>query len=269
MLNTRVEHTLVIHDSNGTELQRFDSCHVQMPKLMRYLRLKRNVLLVGPAGTGKTTAGFKAAEILGLKFCPISVGPQTSKSDFFGFTDASGKAVWTVIRDAFVNGGLLLVDEMDSASAGALTYLNSLIANDYVSFPADHGDENKTVTCKKHENFRIIAAANTFGHGGNRMHPDRKQLDMATLNRFVGIEWLYDTDLEQKLGATQPDFVKLVWKLRAKQNELGIRACFGTRNIENGVALLDDGCSLEDVYSDVLFFGVSPDDRRKLEAGIR
>lgn len=255
-----IEHVITIKRDNVTDVK-LTGCHRQQPKLMRYLSLGKNVLLVGPAGTGKTTAGHKAAEALGLKYYPISLGPQTSKSDFFGFTDAHGKAVWTVVREAFTNGGLLLMDEMDATGAGALTYVNAILANGHAAFPSDNG---AIEVVQKHKDFLVIACANTYGLGANRMYVGRQQLDAATLDRFIGIDWDYDTDLERKIGAAQMAYVSYIWSIRDKGARLAIRAVFGTRKIINGVDLLNDGVSLDDVKSDVVFFGVSEDDKRKL-----
>lgn len=240
--------------------------HAQLAELLEFLACRKNVLLVGPAGTGKSTAARYAADALGLAFYPLSVGPQTSKSDFFGFTDAQGRPVWTVIRKAFVEGGLLLIDELDAAGAGSATYLNALLANGECVFPADINDTDKVTVEKKHPDFRVVACANTYGLGANRMYVGRNQLDAATLDRFVGLDWDYDTDLECRIGETQPEWVTFVWALRAAQNELGIRAVFGTRKIIDGTDLLNAGISLARVSAATVWFGVSADDKSKLLA---
>jgi MoxR-like ATPase len=268
--NKVIDHTVTLVTEH--EVKKIDGCHRQQADLIKTLSVRDfngnrlNVLLVGPAGTGKTTAAAKAADILGLNFYPLSVGPQTTKSDFFGFTDAHGRAVWTVIREAWTNGGVLLIDEMDTAT-GALTYMNAMLANDYVSFPSDIDTESKVTIVRKHKDFVVIAAANTYGKGANRMYTSRQALDMATLDRFIGIDWDYDTDFERKIGANsnQSAWVEYVWALRKHEAELSLRLVFGTRRIIQGCALLNAGFSLADTKEKTVWFGVSPDDKTKLK----
>lgn len=242
------------------EVQIITGAHKCMPVLLRRVRIKQNCLIVGPAGSGKTHAAHMVAEALGLKFYPMSVGPQTSKSDLIGYVDAHGKLVRTVLREAYEHGGLFLLDEVDAGNPGVLTILNALLANSVCSFPDG--------VVAKHENFRCIAAGNTYGQGANRQYVGRQQLDAATLDRFVGIDWDYDESLESKLGASQPDWVLYVWALRKAADKLGIKRVFGTRRIQQGTALLDDGENLDDVKNDTVFFGCPAEDRKKLEANL-
>lgn len=256
--------THVVQVNKADSVITLTGCHRQQAELIDGLALGFNMLLVGPAGTGKTTAAFNASTALGLDYFPVSLGPQTSKSDFFGFTDAHGIAVWTVVRKAFINGGILLMDEIDASGAGALTYVNAILANSHAAFPSDKGD---LVVSDKHPDFRVIAAANTYGHGGNRMYVGRQQLDAATLDRFVGIDWEYDTDLEQAIAGKQLEYLMYIWKLRKTCDALGIRAVFGTRKVIHGVKALNAGWDMARVNRSIVFFGISADDRAKLERG--
>lgn len=269
-----IEHTVTL--VSETEIKKIEGCHRQQAELVEYLAMRGfdgnrlNVMLVGPAGTGKTTAAAKAADILGLNFYPLSVGPQTTKTDFFGFTDAHGRPIWTVVRKAWTDGGVLLIDEIDASGAGALTYINSILANDFATFPSDVDSIDKVTVVKRHRDFCVVAAANTYGSGANRLYVGRNQLDAATLDRFVGIDWDYDTDFEQKLGASVDNlaWVEYVWKLREAQNALAIRAVFGTRKILFGLTLLAGGKSLKATKNATVWFGVSPDDKAKIKSRI-
>ena len=55
---------------------------------------------------------------------------------------------------------------------------------------------------QRHERSYILAAANTFGRGGDQMYVGRNALDAATLDRFVlsTIHVTYDTALERDLA---------------------------------------------------------------------
>lgn len=98
-------------------------------------RINKNIMLVGQAGSGKTSLCKDVADALELEYYPMSVGVQTTKSDLLGFINAKGDYITTPIRQAFENGGVLLLDEFDATHAGVVTILNSLLANETCSFP--------------------------------------------------------------------------------------------------------------------------------------
>jgi MoxR-like ATPase len=55
---------------------------------------------------------------------------------------------------------------------------------------------------EKHENFRIVATANTYGNGATLEFIGRNAIDGATLDRFTVIDWNIDEILELKLCRT-------------------------------------------------------------------
>lgn len=158
-------------------------------------RSTKNVMLVGPAGGGKTHICSSVAEHLNLDFYPMSVGSQTTKSDLVGFIAANGDYKTTPVRQAFENGGLLLLDEFDATHAGVVTILNALLSNNEVGFP------DSKVT--KHKNFVCIVACNTYGTGANSKYIGRNKLDAATLDRFITLTMDYDNVLEDSLVGYQ------------------------------------------------------------------
>ena len=258
----------------------YPNSHESFPELVHFIsKAGVNVMLVGPAGSGKTYAAEQLAEILGLDYYPFSVGPQTSKTDIMGFMGT--KLVRSGIRDAFEYGGVLLLDEFDTGNAGVLTILNAILWNNKVLFPSENGN----VLVTRHPNFIVVVGANTFGKGGNSSYNGRQKLDDATLDRFVGIIWDYDRALEARIaGITCPrvsfqkpiapltrpelDWTTLVWQLRDIAEELGSKAIFGTRKIVNGLKLLKSGVSRQRVEECVLWFGMPADERAKFVARI-
>lgn len=260
-----IEHVIKLETSDGPVV--IDGAHFQTEQLLRYLGLGLNVMLVGPAGSGKTHAAHQAAKLLSLlegrefKYYPQSVGPQTSKSDLIGYMDAHGKLVSSPLREAYANGGVYLLDEIDAANAGVLTILNAALSNSVCSFPDG--------TIERHVDFRCIAAANTYGLGASRMYVGRNQLDAATLNRFVGIDWDYDKAIETKLSLGQQSWLEFVWKLRDAQNKLAIRCVFSTRQVIDGAKMLNAGIARTEVENARVWFGVSADDKAKLLQAIQ
>lgn len=257
-----VQHEVTV---NGPDTARtITGAHKQLPTLIRELSMGDPVMLVGPAGSGKTQASEQAAEALGAKFYPLSIGPQTSKSDLLGYlVPGTGELVRTGLRNAYEAGGVALLDEIDAGHAGVLTVINALSSNGCSGWPDG--------VQRKHENFRLIAAANTYGNGADREYVGRQQLDAATLDRFVVIYWDYDTDLEGREAAAygQSDWAEYVWQLRKARQATGVRAIFGTRKVLQGAKRLAAGFSRAEVEERVLWKGIAADDRQKLQNQVR
>ena len=218
--------------------------HRETEWLIKLLQRPRHALLTGPAGSGKTTCAEKVAEALGLSFHPMSVGPETMKSDLLGFIDANGNYHTTQVREAFERGGLLLLDEIDAGNGASMTILNSLLSNGYCSFPDG--------VVQRHPDFRCIAAANTFGRGADRLYVGRNQLDAATLDRFVVRAFDYDEELERRLAGND-EWVNRVQEVRAMASDLKLRVVVSPRASIIGAGMLEDGFSQEDVEESCIF----------------
>jgi cobaltochelatase CobS len=229
--------------------------HKQLEQLITYCALRLNPLLVGMAGTGKTHAAEQTAEALGLPFYSMSVGAQTSKSDIIGYMDASGNYVRTHFREAYENGGIFLMDEVDAGNANVLIQVNAALSNGLCAFP--------DAMVKRHPDFVFIASANTFGNGANRQYVGRNQLDAATLDRFAIIEWLIDDELESNLatGLNGKAWYMAVRAARDYITEKSIRALASPRATQKGSKLLDVGIGIEEVIKATLL-GSVPDDKK-------
>lgn len=222
-------------------------------------RKEKNIMLVGGAGGGKTHLVKQIAEALKLPFYPMSVGLQTTKSDLLGFINATGTYMPSIIRKAFEDGGVLLLDEFDAAHAGVVTILNSLLANGHASFP------DKVVN--KHKDFICIVACNTFGNGANMEYVGRNRLDGATLDRFITINVDYDGDLEK--GLTNNDsWYSIIQQIRKNAEKQGIKQIISPRASMDGADLLDAGFSIKEVLKMVVFKGCSEEVCKKLTNGI-
>jgi len=152
------------------------------------------VLLMGGAGSGKTTLGEQIAETMKLNFHTISMTRQTTLSHLLGFKAVNGKYITSTLRNCFDadgDGGVMLIDEIDAGDPNVLLCLNT-IENGYISFP------DGLVKC--HPNFRLIATANpTDKHS---IYTGRTKLDAATLDRYDIIDVERDDLLEKTLVDT-------------------------------------------------------------------
>lgn len=167
--------------------------HPAFAKILQLAAARKNILLVGPAGTGKTHAAQQAARELGLEFASISVTAGMSVSQLTGWLMPGGYLESDFVR-LYENGGVFLLDEMDAADANTLTIINQALANGSFNIAQRTGKSE----IKKHPNFVCIAAANTFGTGADMIYAGREQLDAATLDRFMNVYVDYDRHFEQK-----------------------------------------------------------------------
>lgn len=205
--------------------------HPEFPNVLRALDSGVNVMLVGPAGSGKTHLAEQVAKELKFEFYPQSVGPQTTKSDLIGYMDAQGKYITTPLRKAFELGGVYLLDELDAGNPGVLTILNAALSNCFMSFP--------DAVIQKHKDFRCIAGANTFGRGSDRKYCGRNRLDAATLNRFAVIYLDYSEELENALVGSA--LAGRMQALRKRIDSLALEVIVSTRNMLQVKALIETG----------------------------
>lgn len=214
--------------------------------------------LVGEAGSGKSTVASEIADALGQTFNPFTCSPEYMATDYFGFKDANGKPVdpWG-FAEAYENGWMQFLDEIDNSSAQGATAVNSMTVNHKARFAKG------IVT--RHPETRFVAAANTFGRGADAQYVGRSQLDAATLSRFVYIP--FDSDwgfMGETLGFNvssdaapyynpgaardQTEFAdwgEYVKGIRDIINDQGLRALVTPRAMINGAKLLAAGIDRE------------------------
>ena len=244
----------------GPKKELTHSCFDTVVKVLASARRKeKNVMLVGGAGGGKTHLVSQIAESLKLPFYPLSVGLQTTKSDLLGFINATGQYMPSCVRLAYENGGVLLLDEFDSAHAGVVTILNGLLANGHCSFP------DKVVN--KHKDFVCLVACNTYGTGANLDYIGRNRLDGATLDRFVVVDVDYDKKLEKRLTGNK-EWYNIVNKIRKNAEDNGIKIIISPRACMDGADLIDGGFSVKEVIDMTIFKGCNEDIKTKLLKGV-
>ncbi|MER0243638.1 AAA family ATPase, partial [Streptomyces sp. HSW2009] len=241
--------------------------HAVLPEVLLALGAGCHVLLVGPAGTGKSMMAGQAARAFGQQLHALSLGPTTPMSKIFGYYDAHGHYHRTPFRDAFEHGGLMLLDELDSGHPGLLAELNQALSIRSCAF-ADG-------MVQAHPDFRLLATANTYGTGGDRQYVGRQALDAATLDRYVLIDVPVDEELEERLAlahapsrAHEARQVLLeVRRLRAVAAEKRLPLMFSPRASIDAAKLLEAGASLDQVLNWRAVRGMSQAHRAALGIG--
>lgn len=240
--NLRTEMVVEVPDT-GVILGRVEGLfHENFKLLVTLLQLRFHVLLTGPTGSGKTTAAEQAAKALNLKFASLSVGQQTSKSDILGFINANGIYMRTAFRNAYEKGGLFVIDEVDAGNSNVLVIMNSALSNGYCSFP------DKQIT--RHKDFRLVATANTFGRGRDLDYVGRNPIDLATLDRFVTLDWPYSEKLELSIS---PKIFELVLKVRNEIAEKKLNGFISTRTAYSIDTLWRGGVSIRQSFRICLY----------------
>lgn len=186
--------------------------HAQFPRMVKWLTLRHHVLLIGPAGTGKTSAAIAFAEAMQL---PLYSQPLSLDSTaVLGFVTATGGTVETEFSKAWTTGGVFLWDELTMSAPDAVGALNAALANGFCTI-ASLG------MVKAHPDFYCIAGDNS-DTGASMEYSARSVLDGATLDRFRRIDWPIDLIIEERVSAGHVSWLAAVRAIRAfiKNNDI-------------------------------------------------
>ena len=234
--------------------------HKTFPIILKLVAHRKNIMLVGPAGSGKTTVCEKVSESLDLDFYSMSVGLQTTKSDILGFIHAGGQYVSSLFRQAYEDGGVFCMDEIDAGNSNVLIIINSALSNGFCPFPDG--------MVKRHKDFVFIGTANTYGLGSDRQYVGRNQLDAATRNRFAMIEFDYDESFEFVLSQDKK-WTLHVQSIRKAISDLKEKIICSPRASIEGSALISDGFSYDDLEDMYIFQGINPEIKSRIMNHVR
>lgn len=178
--------------------------HYKFKELVFWASLDCNILLIGPASSGKTTAAIEYAKLNNLE---LYSQPLTMDSfGVLGFVGPNGNRVDTEFSRAWINGGVFLWDELSMSSPEAIGALNAALANGFASFPG-------LGVIPKHPKFRMIAGDNS-DTGANLKYGARSLLDGASLDRFIRLDWPIDLDIEQSIAGQYTGWLAAVRAIR-------------------------------------------------------
>lgn len=208
--------------------------HKELRKLITFLQLFKQALIVGPTGSGKSTLAFEAAKALNLPFGTYSCNMEASKADLIGFMSAGGERyVESNFLNFYENGGVFLVDEYDAMSPSISVVLNAVFdRSGQIAIP----NRVSKPIAKKHPEFYCILAGNTWGTGSVE-YQGRDMQDAAFLDRFkmcrIFID--YDQNIEKNIAGEHYQ-----WLMKIRQfikNNLETEN-FSTRSVYDATVLL-------------------------------
>jgi hypothetical protein len=245
----RLPSLVPVLDATGNTIGA-ERTHSQFEYILKLVASRAgNVLMVGPAGSGKTQIAQHIATVLGWHNRFYYNGSVQSEYKLLGFRDASGIYRDTPFFKAYTQGGVYLFDEIDASSAQCLVTFNTALGNRTCDFPGHHEP------VPAHDDFICMAAANTYGRDSDKRYVGRNPLDAATLDRFIFVRVDYDTALEYATS-NNDKWVDAIQGWRKAMNEKGTRHVISTRACQIGAKLLAAGLAWDDVQEMVVWKGL-------------
>lgn len=217
--------------------------HELTPKLIVCAKKGFNSLLVGPAGCGKSTLASQVAEAMGLRFGHLCLSAGASETWLYGRQLPNGFREGE-FSEFYRNGGVFLLDEIDAADSNLLLSINTALANGHMYNPI-LGE-----SIPRNKDFICVAAANTFGLGGNAQYTGRARLDAATLDRFIPFQVNYNAKLEKALCPNNGLYTHLT-SAREKLLERNATQIISTRAFDRSFQLLSSGFTINEVFKTV------------------
>ena len=271
--------TMHINLTPAAQLPAIDQlAHHKLPLLVSAMQAGVNVMLVGEAGSGKTKATEQAAALLGRPYA--FSGAVDSPYKLTGFIDAQGRVTRTPFRDAVEKGWAFCMDEIDGCLPSSLLPINAVASNRMADFPDG--------ILKAHPDFALVACANTYGRGADRLYVGRHQQDAAVLDRYAVIEWNIDPTVEagmlglpapanaprpinvtpitdaDALSAMAGQWLATVQNMRAAVQKHKLRHIISPRASQMGLKLLAAGWPYPEVMDACIYKGLDADSRAKL-----
>lgn len=265
--------------------------HPVFPKLLALLALpeeiRQPIMLVGPAGSGKSHVCHQVADAFELAFGALSLSADMTRGAIEGrvMPLGEGRYVASEFIRLYESGGVYLFDEIDAAASEVLVTINAALANGGAHVEARALSGLDTYV-PRHANTRILAAANTFGTGPTAQYVGRSQMDAATLDRFIILYMDYDPALSaQIMGVPEPaatpwlpaqrtdvqlrEVLTMAYEwfkgIQARVQETGIRRVASQRGFLRMRALLAAGFGYEEMQ-DVILAGWGDDEKAQVTA---
>lgn len=218
-----------------------------------------NVLITGPAGSGKTICAMAYAAARGYNYVNVSSHSGVEHSQLFGrwvpTADGSFRFQYGPVAEIVRDGGVLLINEVNFMPAAVKTVLFSLL---------DHRREiqildNRGEVIKAHPNLLIIADMNP-GYRGT------KPLNEAENDRYSHkLDFPYDPAIEGKLIKSK-SLLSLAGRLRAAFDREELSTPVSTRSL---VAFMDNATSLGVDYAVYSFInGFSEGERSAVKLNV-
>lgn len=157
----------------------------------------------GASGTGKSSSIRQIAARINLPVYEITASERMEVSDLVGhYVLVNGQTEWVdgPLTMALRNGGICLIDEVDTANPAALIALNGVLDGTGLVI-AEHGGE----LVMPHPLFRLACTGNSAGNGDSTgFYSGVAQMNLAFMDRFMVLQADYPSpEAETKLLMTK------------------------------------------------------------------
>lgn len=264
-IGARVPREIIIKQADRPDVKLDGHVHPMFEKVLRLTKAGVSVMLVGPAGCGKTHLFHQLCKALDLAGESISLSGGVTEAHLTGRLLPTGEGGrFEYIESPFVKcyreGRPFLLDEMDGGDPNVLLAINQATANGGFHVEARAASGLDTYV-KRHPDSILMATANTYGTGAGALYVGRNQLDAATLDRWYTVQMDYDKAFEERIAPSQ--VTHFVWRLRELITANKWRRVASTRMIQKAAAALGAGLDWATVRSDILS-GYSQDELSKI-----
>jgi|TARA_R110000787_G_scaffold258394_1_gene363601 MoxR-like ATPase len=236
--------------------------------LTRCISKGKNLMFVGPAGTGKTQVVFKAAEQLDKKIFYFNLGStQDVRSSLIGntfFKDGTYFEESSFITAIKTPGSVILLDELSRANPEAWNILMPVLDANIRKIRLDEKEDSPEVSVANGVSF--IATANVgFEYTSARM------LDKALVDRFSVIEMdVLNKDEEMKLLSIKHPSLNPIMnealcdisdkiKSECKRENAKLSSTLSTRILIEAAEMIIDGFDLGEIAELILYPQYSDD----------
>ena len=230
--------------------------------LTRCINKGKNLMFVGPAGTGKTQVVFKAANQLNKKIFYFNLGStQDVRSSLIGntfFKDGTYFEESAFITAIKTPGSVILLDELSRANPEAWNILMPVLDSNIRKIRLDEKDNSPEVSVA--EGVSFIATANVgFEYTSARMLDkalvDRfSVIEMDTLNKDEEMKLLnikYPT-LNPKMNEALCDISDKI-KIECKRENSKLSSILSTRMLIEAAEMIVDGFDLGEIAELILY----------------
>ncbi|MBT43259.1 MAG: hypothetical protein CMF12_12115 [Idiomarina sp.] len=178
--------------------------------------IQQQLRLWGPSGSGKTEFVYALGDRMNMPVYPVPIHAGLLPSDVLVSKElvSSDKGVVTKDRllplaQAYLNGGIVLIDEVDHANEAMQTFLQALLDGKPLSIP------EAGLVIKKHPQCYIFATSNTTGEGGSAQYSSTQKENEAFRQRFSFLYFGYLSS-QDEVAVLAKEWPELPSKLSAK-----------------------------------------------------
>jgi MoxR-like ATPase len=238
--------------------------------LIRSVIRGKNILLLGPTGSGKTSAAKVVGEVLKRPFFYFNLGSTQDPRTFLIGNTQFKKDTGTVFNESLfikaikTKNSVILLDELSRAHPDAWNILMTVLDDIQRYVRLDEKDDYETVSVE--EGVTFIATANV-----GTQYTATRTLDKALFDRFSTLEMDCLTQEEElsllkfKYPQANETLLKHITEITSHTREVVVKDgarisnCLSTRQSVEMAGLVYDGFSLVEIAESMIYPSFSDD----------